>query len=144
MWLFFYSGRGLQGMLRVCMYTFLMWLFLVWMGVIGIFRVWVKILEFVGMLFIYLKGASKKLLQMTLLYTSVLKWLAWVLNCNFLNNSKTSLLWKHQNWPDDGLLKKENFWTYEKELHWKRTALVTSTRPLFSYNVYKKGKQKWS
>ena len=34
-------------------------------------RKWVKILGFAGMLFIYLKVASKKVCQATLLYTSL-------------------------------------------------------------------------
>ena len=42
------------------MYSFLMWLFLVWMGVIEIFGVWVKILEFPGILFINWKVTIKQ------------------------------------------------------------------------------------
>ena len=44
--------------------------FLVWMGSNRYFGVWVKILKFVGMLFIYLKITSEKVRQKPLLYTS--------------------------------------------------------------------------
>ena len=38
-------------MFRICMYVFLTWLFFSMKGFIEVFRVWVKILEFAGMLF---------------------------------------------------------------------------------------------
>ena len=45
--------------------------FLVWMESNRYFGVWVKILKFVGMLFIYLKITSEKVRQKPLLYTSI-------------------------------------------------------------------------
>ena len=52
---------GVIGNIWVCMYAFLMWLFfIVNGGHRDIWGVWVKILGFVGMLFIYLKITSKK------------------------------------------------------------------------------------
>ena len=47
-------------MFRICMYVFLTWLFFSMKGFIEVFRVWVKILEFAGMLF-YLFESFKQM-----------------------------------------------------------------------------------
>ena len=48
--------------------------------------------------------------------------------CNFLNHSKIYLELKHQNWPGNGSLKKEN-WQPEK-------GLVTSPRPILIFIMF--------
>ena len=46
-----FNIKEVIGMFRICMYVFLTWLFFSMKGFIEVFRVWVKILEFAGMLF---------------------------------------------------------------------------------------------
>ena len=46
-----FNIKEVIGMFRICMYVFLTWLFFSMNGFIEVFRVWVKILEFAGMLF---------------------------------------------------------------------------------------------
>ena len=46
-----FNIKEVIGMFRICMYVFLTWLFFSMNGFIEVFRVWVKIFEFAGMLF---------------------------------------------------------------------------------------------